>query len=36
MIKINVILDNISWTKYLKNPNNFINKKLKLINNKNN
>merc|ERR1712127_1050820 len=33
--KIILILDNISWTTYLKNPNNFINKKLKLINNKN-
>ena len=35
MIKINVISNNINWTKYLKDPNNFIGKKIKLINNKN-
>ena len=35
MIKINVILNNISWKKYLKNPNNFIDKKIKLLNKKN-
>jgi probable rRNA maturation factor len=35
MIKINVILNNISWKKYLRNPNNFIDKKLELINRKN-
>ncbi|MDC3232849.1 rRNA maturation RNase YbeY [Pelagibacteraceae bacterium] len=35
MIKINVILNNINWTKYLKDPNSFISKKVKLINNKN-
>ncbi len=36
MIKINVVLNNIIWKKYLKNPNNFIDKHLKLINKKNN
>ena len=35
MIKINVISNNINWTKYLKDPNSFISKKVKLINNKN-
>jgi probable rRNA maturation factor len=35
MIKINVILNNINWKKYLKSPNNFINKKVSLINKKN-
>tara|TARA_B110000196_G_C21106126_1_gene645307 strand:+ start:914 stop:1378 length:465 start_codon:yes stop_codon:yes gene_type:complete len=35
MIKINVISNNINWTKYLKDPNSFIGKKIKLINNKN-
>jgi len=35
MIKINVIANNINWTKYLKDPNSFISKKVKLINNKN-
>ena len=35
MIKINVILNNISWKKYLKNPNNFINQKVKLLNKNN-
>ena len=35
MIKINVILNNNSWKKYLKNPINFFNKKIRLINNKN-
>jgi len=34
MIKINVILNNISWKKYLKNPNSFIDKKILLINKK--
>ena len=36
MIKINVILNNIIWKKYLRNPRNFIDKNLKLINKKNN
>ena len=35
MIKINVILNNISWKKYLKNPNSFIDKKIELLNKKN-
>ena len=35
MIKINVILNNINWKKYLKNPNSFIDKKVLLINKKN-
>ena len=35
MIKINVILNNINWKKYLKNPNGFIDKKISLLNKKN-
>ena len=35
MIKINVILNNIEWKKYLKNPNSFIDKKIELLNKKN-
>ena len=35
MIKINVILKNSNWIKYLRNPNNFIDKKIELINKKN-
>ena len=35
MIKINVILNNILWKKYLKNPNRFIEKKIELINQQN-
>ena len=35
MIKINVILNNIRWKSYLKNPNIYIGKKLKNINKKN-
>ena len=35
MIKINVILNNINWKKYLKNPSNFIDKKKMLLNKKN-
>jgi probable rRNA maturation factor len=35
MIKINVILNNINWKKYLKNPNSFIDKKISLLNKKN-
>mgnify|MGYP001320745881 FL=1 len=35
MIKINVISNNISWKKYIKNPNSFIDKKTKLLNKKN-
>ena len=36
MIKINVILNDSKWKKYLKNPRNFINKKVYLLNKKNN
>ena len=35
MIKVNVILNNISWKKYIKNPNSLINKKIELLNKKN-
>ena len=35
MIKVNVILNDISWKKYIKNPNNFIDKKIELLNRKN-
>jgi probable rRNA maturation factor len=35
MIKINVILNNIIWKKYLKNPHSFIDKKIGLLNKKN-
>ena len=35
MIKINVVLNNISWNKYLKNPNSFIDRKISLLNRKN-
>ena len=35
MIKINVILNNIIWKKYLKNPHSFIDKKIRLLNKKN-
>ena len=35
MIKVNVILNNITWKKYLKNPHSFIDKKIGLLNKKN-
>ena len=35
MIKVNVILNNIIWKKYLKNPHSFIDKKIGLLNKKN-
>ena len=35
MIKINVVSNNISWNKYLKNPNSFIDRKISLLNRKN-
>ncbi len=35
MIKINVILNNIAWRKYIKNPENYIEKKLNKLNKKN-
>ena len=34
MIKVNVILSNINWKKYIKKPNIFINNKVVLINKK--
>ena len=34
MIKSNVILGDNSWGKYLKNPNSFISKKIKILNKK--
>ena len=36
MIKINVVTNNISWQSYIKNPNSFIEKKIKNLNKKNN
>ena len=35
MIKANVITKNTSWYRYFKNPNSYINRKIKKINNKN-
>ena len=35
MIKINVITNNINWQKYIKNPNNYIDRKVSRINSKN-
>ena len=35
MIKVNVILNNIIWKKYLKDPHSFIDKKIELLNKKN-
>ena len=35
MIKVNVILNNINWKRYLRNPNRFIDKKIVLLNKKN-
>jgi len=34
MIKANVITKNISWYKYIKNPNSYIDRKIKKLNNK--
>ena len=36
MIKVNVILDNINWRKYITNPKIFIDHRIKLLNKKNN
>jgi len=36
MIKVNVILHNILWKKYLKNPRQFIETRINLLNKKNN
>ena len=35
MIKINVITNNTNWLHYIKNPNNYLNKKIKKLNLKN-
>tara|TARA_B110001452_G_C15047325_1_gene365700 strand:- start:240 stop:704 length:465 start_codon:yes stop_codon:yes gene_type:complete len=35
MIKINVIVDNISWKKYIKKPNSYLNTRAKILNKKN-
>ena len=35
MIEVNVILNNINWKRYLRNPNRFIDKKITLLNKKN-
>ena len=35
MIKVNVVSNNISWKKYLKNPNKFFAKKINLLNKNN-
>jgi len=32
MIKINVIINNINWHSYIKNPNNYIDRKIKKLN----
>jgi len=34
MIKINVITNNINWLSYIKNPKNYIDKKIKKLNSK--
>ena len=36
MIKVNVILDNINWRKYINNPKIFIKNRINLLNKKNN
>ena len=36
MIKANVITKNLSWYRYIKNPNSYIDRKIKKLNNKNN
>ena len=35
MIKANVITNNLSWYRYIKNPNSYIDRKIKKLNNKN-
>ena len=35
MIKVNVITKNLSWYRYIKNPNSYIDRKIKKLNNKN-
>lgn len=34
MIKINVIVNNINWLRYIKNPNNYIDRKINKLNSK--
>ena len=34
MIKINVIVNNINWYRYIKNPNNYIDRKISKLNSK--
>ncbi len=34
MIKINVIVNNINWYRYIKNPNNYIDRKINKLNSK--
>lgn len=36
MIKINVLTTNVDWRRYIKNPNNFIDKKISIYNKKSN
>jgi len=35
MIKASVVIRNLSWYKYIKNPNSYIDRKIKKLNNKN-
>ena len=35
MIKANVITDNVSWYRYIKSPDSYIDRKIKKLNNKN-
>ena len=35
MIKVNVIINNINWFRYIKNPNNYLDRKLDKLNFKN-
>ncbi len=35
MIKANVITDNFNWLNYIKNPNNYIDRKIKKLNSRN-
>ncbi len=34
MIKVNVITNNINWLRYIKNPNNYLDKKIDILNKK--
>ena len=35
MIKVNVVIGDENWKKYIKNPKQYLNKKVKILNNKN-